>query len=254
MPVAITRKTGAAIVRCELTHLAREPIDVARAVAQHDAYERRLAELGMRVVSLPEEPDLPDAVFVEDTAVVLPDLAVITRPGAPSRRGESASVAAALAGYRPTAAIRAPGTLDGGDVLVIGRRVFVGSSSRSNREGIEQLRRLVARHGFTIEAVPVMGCLHLKSAVTAVGFDTLLLNSDWVARSAFPGVRHIEIDPAEPYAANALLVGDTVVYPAAFPATAARLQGAGLRLATVDVSEIAKAEGGVTCCSLIFEA
>jgi dimethylargininase len=253
MPVAITRKTGPAIARCELTHLAREPIDVPRAIAQHDAYERTLTQLGVRVVSLPEEPDLPDAVFVEDTAVVLPELVVITRPGAPSRRGETASVAAALASYRPTAAIRAPATLDGGDVLVVGRRVFVGLSSRSNREGVEQLGRLVSRHGFTIAVVPVTGCLHLKSAVTAVGSDTILINPEWVGGLSFPGLRRIETDPGEPYAANALLIGDTVVYPKAFPATAARLQREGVRLATVDVSEIAKAEGGVTCCSLIVD-
>jgi dimethylargininase len=253
MPVAITRKTGPAIAGCELTHVAREPIDVPRAVAQHTAYERTLAQLGVRVVSLPEERDLPDAVFVEDIAVVFPELAVITRPGAPSRRGETASVAAALAAYRRTVTIASPGTLDGGDVLTIGRRVLVGLSARSNRAGIRQLGRLISPHGFRIEVVPVTRCLHLKSAVTLVGRDTVLLNPVWIDQSCFAGLRHLAIDPGEPFAANALLIGDDVIYPEAFPATAARLQAAGVRLVTVDVSEIAKAEGGVTCCSVIVD-
>jgi dimethylargininase len=252
MTVAITRKVSPAITRCELTHLQREPIDAALAARQHEAYEQCLAELGCRVVSLPAESGLPDSVFIEDSAVVVDELAVVTRPGAPSRRAEAPAVARVLAEYRTVAAIEAPGTLDGGDVLLLGRRVLVGLSGRSNREAIEQLRALLSPHGYTIEALPITGCLHLKSAVTQVASDTVLFNPEWVDPVAFERFRNIEIDPAEPYAANALLVGDTVVYPAAFPRTAARLRRARIRLATVDVSELAKAEGAVTCCSLIF--
>lgn len=252
MAVAITRKVSPAITRCELTHLQREPINAALAARQHEEYERCLAGLGCRVVSLPPEPELPDSVFVEDTAVVVDELAVVTRPGAESRRDETTSVARVLAEYRPTEAIQAPGTLDGGDVLCVGRRVFVGLSVRSNREGIEQLHTLLSPHGYTVEALPVTGCLHLKSAVTQVAPGTLLLNPAWVDPRAFSGLRHIEIDPAEPYAANALLIGDTVIYPVALPRTAARIQRARIRLATLDVSELAKAEGAVTCCSLIL--
>jgi dimethylargininase len=252
MTVAITRRVSAAITRCELTHLQREPIDAALAARQHEAYERCLTELGCRVVSLPSEPELPDSVFVEDTAIVMDELAVVTRPGAVSRRAETPTVARVLAEYRPIAAIEAPGTLDGGDALHLGRRLLVGLSGRSNREAIEQLRTLLSPHGYVVEALPVTGCLHLKSAVTQVTPDTVLFNSAWVDPVAFEGLRHIEVDPAEPYAANALLVGDTVIYPAAFPRTATRLERAGIRLVSVDVSELAKAEGAVTCCSLIL--
>lgn len=252
MPIAITRKVSPAIARCELTHLAREPIDAARAAAQHGAYEACLAALGCKVVSLPAEPELPDSVFVEDTAVVVGELAVITRPGAASRRGETASVAAALAAFRPLAAIEAPATIDGGDVLVLGRRVLVGTSSRSNPSGVEQLRALLAPHGYTVEAVRIDGCLHLKSAVTAVAPGTLLLNPAWADTAPLAGLERIEVDPGEPFAANALLVGGRLVYPAAFPRTRARLQARGIELEIVDVSELAKAEGAVTCCSIIL--
>jgi dimethylargininase len=249
---AITRGVSPALALCELTHLARAPIDVERAAAQHAGYERLIESLGCRVVSLPGAPDMPDCVFVEDTAVVVDELAVITRPGAPSRRRETAAVAAALARFRPLAEIAAPGTLDGGDVLRLGRRVVVGRSGRSNDAGIAQLAALLRPHGYTVEGVPVDGCLHLKSAVTQAAPDLVLLNPAWVDRAAFAGWRVIEVDPAEPYAANVLLIGGDAVYPGAFPRTAARLAAAGVRLATLDLSELAKAEGAVTCCSLIL--
>ena len=253
MTVAITRKVSPAITRCELTHLRREPIDVALAARQHVEYEQCLAGLRCRVVSLPAAPELPDSVFIEDTAVVAAELAVVTRPGAASRRAETPAVARVLAEYRPVAAIQAPGTLDGGDVLRVGRRVFVGLSVRSNRNGIEQLRALLSPHGYEIEALPITGCLHLKSAVTQVAPDVLLLNPDWVEPAAFEGYGRIEVETSEPYAANALLIGNAVLYPTAFPRTGARLEGAGIRLVPVDVSELAKAEGAVTCCSLILQ-
>ncbi len=252
MPIAITRKLSPAIARCELTHIGRVPIDLERAEAQHAAYERALARLGCEVVSLPAEPDLPDAVFVEDTVVVVDELAVITRPGAAARRRETASVAAVLAEHRPLAAIDEPGTLDGGDVLRVGRCFWVGLTGRTNREGVAQLAALVAPHGYTVEAVPVAGCLHLKTAVTQVGPATVLLNPAWVDPAPFQGLDRLEVDPAEPFAANALLVGDSAIYPTAFPRTAARLERAGTRLEPVDVSELAKAEGAVTCCSIIL--
>ncbi len=252
MLTAITRKVSPALARCELTHLARAPIDVGRAAAQHGAYERALADLGCRVLSLPAEPDLPDSVFVEDVAVVVDELAVITRPGAPSRRSETASVARALAAHRPLAEIAAPGTLDGGDVLRLDRRVLVGRSGRSDTDGITQLAALLHPHGYTVEGVPVGGCLHFKSAVTQVTPDTVLVNPAWVDPAAFSGWRVIEVDPSEPYAANALLIGDTAIYPAAFPRTAARLERTGVHLMRLDVSELAKAEGAVTCCSVIL--
>ncbi len=253
MRIAITREIGAAIDRCELTHLARSPIDVARARAQHAAYEEQLRALGCTVRRLPEAPDLPDAVFVEDCAVVLDELAIIARPGAASRRPETAAVEQALAGLRPLNRIAAPATLDGGDVLRVGRTLFVGASSRTNDAAIAQLRGFVEPFGYRVVAVEVRGCLHLKSAVTEVAPRTLLVNRAWLAGEAFADFDRIDVDPGEPFAANALRVGDAIVYPAAFPGTRARLEARGLDVRAVDVSELAKAEGAVTCCSLIIE-
>ena len=237
---------------CELTHLARVPIDLDRARAQHRDYEQALADAGCRVERLPAGPDMPDAVFVEDIAVVFDELAIITRPGAESRRVEVPAIAAALEPHRTLSFIEPPGTLDGGDVLVAGRRVYVGVSSRTNRQAIAMMHRALAPHRYTVCAVEVHGCLHLKSAVTSVADDTLLVNPRWIARDALGGFDLVEIDPSEPAAANALRVGETVIFPSAFPRTAERLAKRGVTLRLVDASEVAKAEGAVTCCSLVF--
>jgi dimethylargininase len=253
MLVALTRPLSPRIVECELTHLVREPIDLERAEAEHHDYEQQLAALGATVRRLPATPALPDGVFVEDTAVVLDEIAVITRPGAMSRRAETASVAAALATYRPTVTIEAPGTLDGGDVMVAGREVFVGQSSRSNAEGIAQLRRAIAPHGYSVTAVPVGGCLHLKSAVTCVAPQTLLVNPEWVLREMFADYRLLPVDPAEPMAANALALGGAVLHSSQHPRTRARLAAEGLSVVPVSLGELAKAEDAITCCNLVFE-
>ena len=239
---------------CQLTHLARAPMDVRLASEQHLAYEKRLEEMGCEVRSLPAEPELPDSVFVEDAVAVFDELAILTRPGAESRRAEVTSIAKALEPYRKLARIERPGTLDGGDVLTVGRQVFVGFSQRTNRSGIEQLGRLLAPHGYSVESVPVERCLHLKSAVTQVAEKCLLINPSWLDRRAFREFELIEVDPEEPFAANALLVNGAVVYPAAYSRTRRRLEERGIRVAPVEVSELAKAEGGVTCCSLIVNA
>ncbi len=252
---AITRQVSRSLERCELTHLQRQPIDLDLARQQHRAYEAALGRLGCAVEQLAEEPDLPDSVFVEDVAVVLDEAAVILRPGAASRRPEAASVARALAAYRELLPLPGRGTVDGGDVLRLGRTLYVGRSSRSSRAGCAALRRLVARLGYTVREATVRGCLHLKSAVTAVAPDTLLLNRAWVDPAPFSGYRLVEVDPREPQAANALQFGDSaILYPSAFPATAARLEALGFPLERVDLSELAKAEGAVTCCSLVFAA
>jgi len=251
--IAITREVSPAIARCELTHLERVAIDLAAARAEHEAYERCLTALGCAVQRLPSDPELPDAVFVEDTAVVFEELAVITRPGAVSRRAEVPAVAEALAPYRRTAWIESPGTLDGGDVLRIGTRVLVGRSARSNAAGVAQLRAILDGYGYSVEEVGVDGCLHLKTAVTAVAADLLLANRQWVAAEALAGFDVVDVDPSEPFGANALRVGDAVVYSTAFPRTRERLEARGLRVEGVEAGELAKAEGGVTCCSLIFD-
>ena len=254
MLMAITREVSAAFQACELTHLDRVPIDLDRAREQHAAYEWALVEAGCTVRRLDSSADMPDAVFVEDIAVVLDEGAVVCRPGAEPRRTETAGVLEALARHgRPAQHIKAPGTLDGGDVLVIGRQVFVGSSARTNRAGIDQLARMLEPVGYAVRVVPVRGCLHLKSAATALAPDTVLINRVWVPAYAFAGLSLLDIDPQEPYGANALAVADVVVYPSAFPRTRERLERRGLRVRPVDVDELQKAEGAVTCCSVIFE-
>ncbi len=253
MKVAITRRLSPSINQCELTHLSRDPIDFERACAQHHQYENALRSLGVEVISLAAELDLPDSVFVEDAALVLDECAILTNPGAASRRPEVDAVEAALAPYRDTFRIQPPDTVDGGDVLTIGRTIFVGLTDRSTKEAIEQIRAIVEPHRYEVRAVPVTGCLHLKSAVTQVRDHTLLINPAWVCQDDFPGLDFIEVDPGEPSAANALLIGGSIIYPSAFPRTKARLAKAGINILTVNADELAKAEGAVTCCSLLLD-
>jgi dimethylargininase len=251
---AITRAVSPSLARCELSHIGRTPIDVALARAQHDEYLRALESAGCRVTVLPEQAELPDSVFVEDVAIVLDEVAVMTRPGAPSRRPEGASVADLLRRYRPLEAIESPATLDGGDVLRIGRTLYVGQSARSNPEGLAQLRKLLGPHGYAVEGVPTHDCLHLKSAVTALSDGCVLLQPAWVDRRRFAEFRIIEVDPAEAHAANVLRIGDALIMPVNFPRTRQRLLDAGFQVTVVDVSELQKAEGAVTCCSLVFRS
>jgi len=253
MFTAITRQISPRLNECELTHLDRQPIDLDLARAQHQQYEAALREAGCEVISLPAEAELPDAVFVEDVALVFDEVAIITRPGADSRKPEAESIARALSPYRTLCTIEAPGTLDGGDVLRVGKTVYIGLSSRSNRSAVEQTQKFLAPYGYTVKGVEVTGCLHLKSAVTQVNDDILLINPAWVDRSIFGTMKFIEVDEAEPSAANAVWIGDTVLYPSSFPETQRRLEEAGLHLKIVDATEVAKAEGAVTCCSLIFK-
>lgn len=252
MLIAITREVSPSMARCELTHIERQPIDYALARDQHHQYEAALAALGCQIHRLPAEPELPDSVFIEDTAIVLDEAAIITRPGADSRKPETPSIARALAPHRCLYTIEAPGTVDGGDVLLLGKTLYVGLSSRSNPSAIEQMQAFLKPFGYSVMGVPVSGCLHLKSAVTPVADDTLLANRSWVDASAFGKMKVIEVVPSEPYAGNALLVGGSVIYPANFSRTRQRLEDCGFRLSIVDVSELQKAEGAVTCCSLIF--
>ena len=253
MPIALTRTVSSRIGDCELTHLQREPIDAGRARAQHEAYEAALRRLGYEICRVAPAPEHPDGVFVEDTAVVLEELAVITRPGAPSRRGEVDGVAEALAGYRPVVRVPAPATLDGGDVLVDGRTVFVGDSARTNGAAHAWLREVLEPLGYDVVVVPVSGCLHLKTAVTSPAAGTFLLNPEWVPPSAFGGGDVIEVDPAEPYAANVLRAGVAVLAAAGAPRTRRRVEGLGLTVVGVDVTELARAEAGVTCCSVLVQ-
>lgn len=250
--LALTRAVPSSLSCCELTHLPRVAIDVGRARAQHEDYEAALRRLGVEVLRIPSTDELPDSVFVEDAAVVVDELAVLTRPGAESRRAEIPSVAQALAPLRPLAFIESPGTLDGGDVLRIGRRLFVGSTARSNAAGLAQLAAFLAPFEYEVAAAAVEGCLHLKSAVTAIDDQTLVLNPEWVDGSRFGARRTIAVDPAEPMAANVLAIGGAVLVNASAPRTAERIAAAGFTVVLVDQSELAKAESGLTCCSLLL--
>ena len=249
--LAITREVSRAIEHCELTYLDRAPIDLVRARTQHEQYCHALRGLGLDVISLPEEPDLPDSVFVEDVAIVLDEAAVLTNPGADSRKPEVASVERTLAPHRKLLRVTSPATLDGGDVLTVGKQIYVGLTLRSNATAVEQLRTLLNPFGYAVIGVPVKNCLHLKTGVTQVAEKTLLINPDMIGKEHFPGYDFIEVDPSEPDAANALLIDSTIIYPSAFPKTRERLQRLGQPIVTVEADEVAKAEGGVTCCSLI---
>lgn len=252
MPLAITREISPRFNECELTHIERIPIDLNIARTQHRGYVDTLKQLGCTVLELPAEVDLPDSVFVEDTAFILPHTAVITRPGADSRKPETESIAQALSPYIKLVYIREPATVDGGDVLVIGKNIFVGLSTRSNNEAIRQLRELFGNDGYAITGIPLHDCLHLKSAVTRVDDNTLLINKDWVDVSCFEDYQLIEIDPSEPQAANCLPIGGSIIYSASFPKTRAKLETRGYTVFSVEVDELAKAEGAVTCCSLVL--
>lgn len=251
--LALIRDISPSLGDCELSFVDRVAIDTDLARRQHHAYARALESLGCKVRLLPAEPEMPDAVFVEDTALVLDEFAICTRPGVESRRREVTSIAKVLAGYRKLGFIGAPGTLEGGDILRIGRRIYVGLSARSNPEGIRQLEDLVRPLGYQLEAVPIRGCLHLKSAVTGVDGETVLLQRDWVDTAVFKNFRQIAIDEREPHAANALRVDAGLLYPDCFPRTLERLRRSDVPVTTVDVSELQKAEGAVTCCSLLIQ-
>jgi dimethylargininase len=254
MLTAITRAVSPAIVNCELSFIPRQPIDLEIARAQHRAYEELLETLGARIVSLLAEPDLPDSMFVEDPAIVLDELAVIFPLGTASRRPEAATLAQAISKFRNLEHVTLPGTLEGGDILRIGRKLFVGVTKRSNPEGIRQLGAILDPHGYEVIGVEVTCCLHLKSAVTCLGRNTLLANRAWFDPSPLSGYDWIDVDPAEPHAANALSLANTVIFPASFPRTHARIEAAGFHVTPLDISELQKAESGLTCSSLLFEA
>jgi dimethylargininase len=254
MLTAITRGVSPAIARCELSFIDRRAIDLPRARQQHQAYEVLLGKLGARILSLPPEPDLPDSMFVEDPAIVLDEIAIILSMGTESRRGEGTSLEKELSKYRKLAHVLLPGTLEGGDVLRMGRKLFVGLTKRSNTQGTHQLAEIVKPHGYEVVSVPVTGCLHLKSAVTSIAENTLLANRTWFDATPFADCEWIDVDPAEPHAANALALGGTVILPASFPRTRRRIGSLDYRVTTLDISELQKAEAGLTCSSLLFES
>ncbi len=250
---AFCRAVSPAFANCELSFIGREPINVALAQQQHMAYVGALIEAGVDVIALPALPELADSVFVEDTVLLFDELAVLTRPGAASRRMEVQAIASAVHHCRETVAdIVAPGTLDGGDVLRIGKRVFVGLSKRSNQAAIDQLASILKPFGYTVTAVPMQECLHLKSAVTALSDDTVLINPEWVQAAYFKDYQQLNVASSEPHAANVVRLPEAILMPTGFPQTQDLLVARGFSVLTVDVSELQKAEGAVTCCSVLF--
>ncbi|MDH3494964.1 MAG: arginine deiminase-related protein [Acidobacteriota bacterium] len=252
MFLAITRKPAVSVSNCELTFLKREPVDYKIALSQHDAYERILEKLGCRVISLPAKEDYPDSVFVEDTAVILPEVAVLMSPGAESRRGEVDLIEPLLAKYRETVRIQPPAYIDGGDVLTIGKKVFVGQSTRTNGAGVMALREIVRRFGYSVFPVKVTGALHLKSACAALDDKTLLVNPEWLDVSHFKEFRILEV--REPFASDCLHIEETIVLDESFVETIRLVRKSGFKVETIDVSEFGKMEAGLTCLSLIFDA
>ena len=252
MPRAFTRAVSARLAECELTHIDRVAIDAGLAAAQHAAYEQALANTGFQIIRLPELGDHPDAVFVEDTALLLVDNAVITRPGAASRQSETSSTAAGLAPHFTIHRIES-GFVDGGDILRIGRRIHVGLSTRTDEAGIDALSAIVGPLGFDVRRAELGDCLHLKSGATLAGANILLFNPRAIDPAQFEDVEPVAVDPSELAAANCVNLGDRLILPAGNPRTAARLRQRGLTVVEVDVSELQKAEAGVTCMSLLDE-
>jgi len=273
MKIAYTRAVSPHLVECELTHIGRAPIDLARAMAQHAAYEAALAQAGLRVVRLPDLPGAADGVFVEDTAVLLDGHAIITRPGTARRADETASTARALAADFIIHHLGG-GRLDGGDVLRVGRRLYCGLSARTDARGFAALAEIAAPLGFATVAVPVHGCLHLKTGVTylgkaasigddgsvgevadaderAQGTAVLLCNPDWIDTAPFAGCRLLPVAAGEAFAANTLRVGDRLHMAAGAPGTEALLRRHGFAPIVLEIDELQKAEAGLTCLSLI---
>ena len=254
MRYAIMRRVSPAMAECELTFLGRTPIDYDRADKQHQQIGRWLEASGLTVITLPPDPQLPDSTFTEDTAIVLDELAIITNPGAASRRAETRSIAEVLAHFRPLHWIKDPGTIDGGDVLRIGRHIYVGQGTRTNVEGIRQLTTIAEPCGYSVIPVPLERVLHLKTCATWLGDQTLLVNRHWLA-DPIPGqYQFLEVPEDEPWAANTLTLNGKIHLPTGFPRTEQLLAANGYQISTIVMDELQKAEAGLTCLSIIFEA
>jgi dimethylargininase len=248
---AITRKPGVNFAAGITTANLGEP-DYALILKQHAAYVAALRDLGLEVILLEPLDDFPDAYFVEDVAVVTAEVAVITYPGAQARQGEQAHIETTLAAYRPLVHIRPPGTLEGGDVMQVEKRIFVGLTERSNEDGINQLRELLRPYGYTVHSTPVPQGLHLKSSVNYIGQNTILVTPAFAELPELAGFNMILLEEEEAYAANTLLVNERLIAPKGFPHTLQKLERAGFEVIELDVSEVRKMDGGLSCMSLRF--
>jgi dimethylargininase len=254
MITAITRKPSPSLLNCELTYLERQVINVEKATQEHCAYEQCLKELGVQVVSLRPESTLPDAAFVEDIAVVVDEIAVVARMGAAKRQTEINSLIALLSYYRPLDYITAPATLEGGDVIRIGRTLYVGVSTRTNYQGVEQLQKILYPYDYQVIPVPVSGCLHLTTGCSYIGQGVILANGRWVDSSQLRGVEVIDVcSTAEPWAANTMAIDGVILVSSSFPKTMELLASRGHRVRAVEIAELEKAEAGLSCLSKLFE-
>ncbi|MGD8294355.1 MAG: hypothetical protein PVF37_21765 [Desulfobacterales bacterium] len=249
---AIARKPGENFAQGLTTTVGIKPPRYELLIEQYETYLQTLKTCGLELTVLDPLPGCPDAYFVEDTAVVTPDVAVITNPGADPRKGEVESIARVLADFRNLEHILAPGTLDGGDVLEVGNRFFIGLSQRTNKEGAQQLGHILERFGNTWVTVPVGAGLHFKSSVNYVGKNTLIVTPDFADNAALEGYDKIVLDETEAYAANTLLVNDHLLTPAGFPAAHKQLGVLGFDIIELETSEMRKMDGGLTCLSIRF--
>ena len=252
MLTAITRSTGPELASCELTHLERRPIDFARALEQHASYQDALRGSGVDVIELAADPALPDGVFVEDTAVVVDEVAILASPTPVSRRAETLAVEVALQPFRPLLRLPPDARLEGGDVLHAGRTLYVGLSARTNEAGVQALARMVSAFGYSIVPVKVAGCLHLKSACGLLDEETILINRAWVNANVFSGLRLVDVPAEETWGANVLALPGAVFVSRAFPRTGDLVRSLGYVVVELNVDELHKAEGGLTCMSLLF--
>jgi dimethylargininase len=252
--IALTHRPSPQMAECQLTYVARTSIDHARAVRQHADYCRVLGECGALVHTLDVNRAWPDCAFIEDLAVVLDEVAVLAAMGTPARCPEPVGIETELRKYRAVRRIEPPAMLEGGDVLRVGRTLLAGLSSRTNAAGVSVLEAIAGRHGYAVVPVPVQGCLHLKTACTALDDERLLVNPAWLDVRALRGFELIRVPPAEPWAANVARVGKTLCTAAGHARTADTIRGLGFDLRVIDLSEFAKAEGGVTCLSLLFNS
>jgi dimethylargininase len=248
---AITRKPGKTFDRGITTSDLGVP-DYELVLKQHAVYIDTLNSIGLDVIELDSLPDYPDAHFVEDTAVVTPEVAIITNPGAPSRRGEEKSIAEVLLQYRQVEYIQSPATVDGGDVLMIGNHFFIGISERTNHHGADQLGRILQKYGKTWTILQAGAGLHFKSSVNYVGKNSIVVTQDFINHEALNGYDKIIVEKEAEYSANTLLINDHLLLPEGFPDTKTKLESLGLPIIELDVSEMQKMDGGLTCLSIRF--
>jgi dimethylargininase len=249
---AIVRKPCPEMIH-GLTEASLGKPDYYKAQEQHARYVETLKSIGLRVHVLEADSHYPDSVFVEDVALCASDFAVSTNPGAPSRNGEKTAMKAVLPSYfGRVESIEVPGTLDGGDVMMAGKHVFIGISARTNEEGANQLIGILSTFGRTGKKVPLRGMLHLKSGISYLEKNTVLVSGALKRHPAFRKFQRIEVDPREAYAANSLWINNRVLVPEGFPRTREQLEKAGYTTLVVDVSEFQKLDGGLSCLSLRF--